>query len=192
MEDRSSAVQLHRRDGNVLVRTSSPSDAYTVSQYFQDNRRFLQPWEPKRDEGFFQVDTWASKLLKLEELHRLGLAYYCLIFDADTKEMKGTVSFSNLVRFPFHSCNLGYSLAEDAQGQGYMRRALSMAIPYMFEYQNMHRIAASYMPHNKRSEAVLEKMGFEREGFAKDYLLINGKWEDHILTSLHNPNWKQV
>ncbi len=55
----------------------------------------------------------------------------------------------------------------------------------------MHRIAASYMPHNKRSEAVLKHMGFEREGFAKDYLLINGKWEDHILTALHNPNWKE-
>jgi len=28
------------------------------------------------------------------------------------------------------------------------------------------------------------------EGYARDYLLINGKWEDHILTSLVNPHWK--
>jgi ribosomal-protein-alanine N-acetyltransferase len=56
--------------------------------------------------------------------------------------------------------------------------------------QNMHRIAASYMPRNVRSEAVLNAMGFTREGFAKDYLLIDDKWEDHVLTSLINPNWK--
>ncbi len=190
MEDLSSAVQLHRREGNVLVRTAKPSDAYTIAQYFRDNKTFLKPWEPKRDADFYKVDSWAAKLVKLEELHRLGLAYYCLIFDAETNQMQGTISFSSLIRFPFHSCNLGYSLAENAQGHGYMRRALKLAIPYMFDVQNMHRIAASYMPRNVRSETVLNAMGFTREGFAKDYLLIDDKWEDHVLTSLINPNWK--
>lgn len=54
----------------------------------------------------------------------------------------------------------------------------------------MHRIMAGYMPSNKRSEAVLMKMGFQREGYAKNYLLINGKWEDHNLTALINPDWR--
>ena len=35
--------------------------------------------------------------------------------------------------------------------------------------------------------ALLERLGFEREGFAREYLMINGRWEDHILTSLINP-----
>ncbi|MFA0439235.1 ribosomal-protein-alanine acetyltransferase [Vibrio sp. 10N.286.49.C2] len=190
MEDKSSAIALYRRNENVLVRTSTPSDAYTISEYFQKNKAFLKPWEPKRDEAFYQADTWAAKLVKLDELHRLGLAYYCLIFDTDTKEMKGTVSLSNLVRFPLHSCNLGYSLAEDAQGQGYMRGALSMVLPYMFDVQNMHRITASYMPHNMKSAAVLDAMGFKKEGYAKDYLLIDDRWQDHIQTALINPNWR--
>ncbi|MGF1748945.1 ribosomal protein S5-alanine N-acetyltransferase [Vibrio cionasavignyae] len=190
MEDSSSAVGIHCRDGNVLIRTAKPSDAYTISNYFQENKTFLAPWEPKRDSAFYRADTWAAKLVKLEELHRLGLAYYCLIFDTDSKEMKGTVSLSNLVRFPLHSCNLGYSLAENAQGHGYMRKALAMVIPYMFNVQNMHRIAASYMPHNERSAAVLNAMGFQKEGYASDYLLINDQWEDHIQTALINPNWR--
>jgi ribosomal-protein-alanine N-acetyltransferase len=28
------------------------------------------------------------------------------------------------------------------------------------------------------------------EGYARDYLYINGCWEDHILTSRTNPDWK--
>jgi ribosomal-protein-alanine N-acetyltransferase len=71
-----------------------------------------------------------------------------------------------------------------------MSRALKLAVRYMFSIQNIHRIMASYMPRNQRSEAVLNRLGFKREGFAKDYLLIDGKWEDHNLTSLINPNWK--
>ncbi len=48
---------------------------------------------------------------------------------------------------------------------------------YMFDVQNMHRLMAGYMPHNERSAGVLEHLGFVREGFAKDYLQINGKWK---------------
>jgi ribosomal-protein-alanine N-acetyltransferase len=40
------------------------------------------------------------------------------------------------------------------------------------------------MPRNARSAAVLQKLGFDKEGVARDYLKINGRWEDHILTAL--------
>jgi ribosomal-protein-alanine N-acetyltransferase len=49
---------------------------------------------------------------------------------------------------------------------------------------------ASYLPHNQRSGKLLKRLGFVVEGYARDYLLINGLWQDHILTSLTNPNWK--
>ncbi|KFN17466.1 hypothetical protein JM66_20365 [Aeromonas bestiarum] len=38
-----------------------------------------------------------------------------------------------------------------------------------------------------RSGALLERLGFEREGLARDYLMINGRWEDHVLTARLNP-----
>jgi ribosomal-protein-alanine N-acetyltransferase len=47
---------------------------------------------------------------------------------------------------------------------------------------------ANHMLANKRSEALLQGLGFEREGVAKSYILINGKWEDHVLNSLINPD----
>lgn len=49
---------------------------------------------------------------------------------------------------------------------------------------------ANYMPHNRRSGNVLKSLGFNIEGYARDYLYINGYWEDHILTSLTNKNWE--
>ncbi|MEN2272169.1 ribosomal protein S5-alanine N-acetyltransferase [Vibrio diabolicus] len=190
MEDNSSSIAVHKLDGDLLLRTAEIGDADMIAEYFQANREYLKPFEPKREEAFFSVNGWLQKLIKLNELHRMGLGYYCLLVRASSGEMLGTVSFSNLSRFPFYSCNVGYSLAEKAQGHGYMRRGLTMACDYMFNVQKLHRIQASYMPHNKRSEAVLEHVGFNREGYAKDYLLINGEWQDHVLTSLINPNWQ--
>lgn len=190
MEDNSSSIVVHKLDGDLLLRTAEIGDADMIAEYFQANREYLKPFEPKREEAFFSVNGWLQKLIKLNELHRMGLGYYCLLVRASSGEMLGTVSFSNLSRFPFYSCNVGYSLAEKAQGHGYMRRGLTMACDYMFNVQKLHRIQAGYMPHNKRSEAVLEHVGFNREGYAKDYLLINGEWQDHVLTSLINPNWQ--
>lgn len=85
---------------------------------------------------------------------------------------------------------MGYSLAESKQGKGYMTEGLKAATKYLFQELNFHRVMANYMPHNRRSGNVLKRLGFVIEGYARDYLLINGQWEDHIMTSLTNTNWQ--
>ena len=190
MERVSTPVQVFEQDDDIILRTAEPTDGQLISDYFIANRDFLREWEPKREDAFFSEAGWTQRLIKLNELHRMGLGYYLIILDSNSGEMLGTISFSNISRFPFYACNVGYSLSQTAQGRGVMTRALRMAVEYMFSIQNLHRIMAGYMPRNKRSESVLKRLEFTQEGLAKDYLLINGKWEDHVLTSLTNANWK--
>nr|WP_180980301.1 GNAT family N-acetyltransferase [Vibrio sp. A1-b2] len=191
IESNSTPTSVYETDGEILLVTAQFSDAERIAQYFKENREHLKPWDPAREEAFFTAEGWQQRLLKLIEVHKLSLGYYLLIIDAKTDKMLGTISFSNLNRFPIYTCNVGYSLACDAQGKGTMTRALQMACNYMFSVQNMHRIMAAYIPRNKRSESVLERVGFSHEGHAKDYILINGKWEDHNLMSLINAHWKE-
>ncbi len=77
------------------------------------------------------------------------------------------------------------------QGEGYMHEALAAAIEYVFTDLNIHRIQANYQPSNHRSGRLLERLGFAIEGYARNYLLIDGAYRDHILTSLTNPDWQQ-
>ena len=104
-------------------------------------------------------------------------------------EIIGFCNFSQIVRGPFQACYLGYHIDVAEEGKGLMSEAVQRAIQYMFEKQNMHRIMANYMPSNQRSGKLLQKLGFMIEGRAEKYLLINGQWEDHILTSLTNAKW---
>ncbi len=190
MERVSTPQRVFEQDEDITLRTAEPMDGKLISDYFIANREHLREWEPVREEAFFTESGWTQKLIKLNELHKMGLGYYMIITESETGQMLGTISFSNISRFPFYACNVGYSLGKEVQGRGVMTRALRMAVNYMFSIQNLHRIMAGYMPRNKRSEAVLHRVGFVKEGFAKDYLLINGRWEDHNLTSLINENWK--
>lgn len=53
MEDNSSSIAVHMLDGDLLLRTAEIGDADMIAEYFQANREYLKPFEPKREEAFF-------------------------------------------------------------------------------------------------------------------------------------------
>jgi ribosomal-protein-alanine N-acetyltransferase len=110
------------------------------------------------------------------------LARFWLFKRADTAYTAaiGNLAFNNIVRGAFQSCHLGYQLDEREINQGFITEALQRAIAYAFEDLRLHRIEANVMPRNQRSRRVVEKLGFGEEGLARQYLKINGVWEDHI------------
>jgi ribosomal-protein-alanine N-acetyltransferase len=43
---------------------------------------------------------------------------------------------------------------------------------------------AATLPHNRKSQTMLLRLGFSEEGFAKKYIQIDGRRQDHILYGL--------
>jgi len=62
-----------------------------------------------------------------------------------------------------------------------MSSALRALVPCSFGNLRLHRLEAACIPTNKASIRLLEKSGFEREGYARQYLCIDGVWQDHLL-----------
>jgi ribosomal-protein-alanine N-acetyltransferase len=106
--------------------------------------------------------------------------------DQPTGSIVGDCAFTAITRGAFQACYLGYRLDRQAVGRGLMHEALSAAIGYVFGELRLHRIMANYRPSNERSGLLLRRLGFKVEGFAQDYLFLDGAWRDHILTSLVN------
>ncbi|MCY1309967.1 putative ribosomal N-acetyltransferase YdaF [compost metagenome] len=79
---------------------------------------------------------------------------------------------------------IGYWMGERFAGKGHMAQAVKLAIPYIFSSLQLHRIEAACIPENHRSIRLLEKAGFQREGYLREYLKINGQWRDHLMFSL--------
>ncbi|WP_075180972.1 ribosomal protein S5-alanine N-acetyltransferase [Pantoea sp. 1.19] len=186
---RSNMPKVRLTTDRLVVRLVHERDAWRMADYYAENRAFLQPWEPLRDDSHCYPSGWQARLGLITEMHRQGSAYYFVVMDPQETCVRGVANFSNVLRGAFHACYLGYSLGEQWQGQGMMFEALQAAIRYMQRQQRMHRIMANYMPHNQRSGNLLTRLGFEREGYAKAYLLINGRWQDHVLTALTSTDW---
>ena len=64
---------------------------------------------------------------------------------------------------------------------GYMTAAMRAFVPFCFGSLRLHRLEAACIPANSASTRLLEKTGFQREGYARSYLCINGIWQDHLL-----------
>lgn len=177
----------------LIVRLLSQRDIPTVIRYYSENRRFLEPFEPIRPRSFYTPEFWSPQIDKslIEFSYDRSLRLF-IFKKSQPDQVIGSANFTQMVQGVSYACFLGYSLAENEQGKGYMTEALQTVIQYVFEDLNMHRIVANYMPHNRRSGNVLRRLGFVVEGYARDYLLIDGKWEDHVLTSLLNPNWQET
>ena len=102
----------------------------------------------------------------------------------------GTCNYTNIVRGPLLACHLGYQIARAAEGRGFMTEALHASNAFAFDSLRLHRIMANYRPENGRSARLLDRLGFVREGIARDYLFIDGAWRDHVLTALTNPRFE--
>lgn len=182
---------LELRTERLRLRVPGAAEAGEVAAFFRENRRFLQPWEPLRPEAFYTREHWTGRVADIARELRDDRALRLVLLDRFGERVIGTVNFTQFVRDPFHACSLGYNLAESAQGRGLMREALGAAIPFVFDRLGFHRIQANYVPHNRRSGATLRALGFVVEGYARDYLRIDGRWEDHVLTSLTNAQWRE-
>lgn len=167
-----------------VLRVLEESQASLLYDYINEEKDFLTPWEPTRSEGYYSLETCQ---LRIREMRRDFLEDRGVVFcflSSDETRMLAYSNYSNIIRGVFQSCNLGYSLRQNEQGKGLMQEALSAGLEYLHKELHIDRIQASYMPRNARSAAVLQKLGFDKEGLARDYLKINGKWEDHVLTAL--------
>ncbi|MBE9140358.1 GNAT family N-acetyltransferase [Nodosilinea sp. LEGE 07088] len=174
----------------LVLRLGTTDDIPAILHYYRVNRAYLEPFEPPRPNGFYTHDFWQQVLTARHQEFFEGQAVKLLIYlQTAPTQVIGTINLNAIVRGALHGATLGYGLSARHQGQGYMTEAAQRLIAYAFDELNLHRLMANYMPHNYRSANVLKRLGFQIEGRAKDYLFINGQWQDHMLTSLINPNW---
>jgi [ribosomal protein S5]-alanine N-acetyltransferase len=170
------------------IRLPRGDDAQRLLDYRLVNRDHLTPWEPVRETVHYTLSGCARDIAVQMEASRNDRAYPFLVLDPGESGILATFTFANVTRGVFQACHLGYGIAAAWQGRGLMFEALEAGLDWAFHDLGLHRVMANYMPHNRRSERLLQRLGFEREGYARSYLRIGGAWRDHVLTSLLHPD----
>ena len=172
------------------IRLAHSGDAERLLDYRLVNADHLAPWEPIREASYYTLHGCLQNIAMQRQAAQRDQAYVLLVMDPGETGILGTIGFSNVARGIFQACHLGFGIAAAWQGQGLMHEALEASLEWVFRDLGLHRVMANYMPQNRRSERLLMRLGFEREGYARSYLCIHGEWRDHVLTSLLHPDMR--
>jgi len=170
----------------VTLRAPRQSDYSSWRDLRRLSRDFLKPFEPRWSESDLGPRVFSARLKRGREEARSGsdFSYFLFIHKSGTEILVGGITLSNIRRRAAQFVNLGYWMGHPYAGQGLMTEAVGLTIPFCFDTLGLHRMHAAFLPGNMASRRVLEKNGFREEGFAENYLQIDGKWADHVLFGL--------
>lgn len=159
-----------------------PGQENMILDFYEQNKDFLEPFEPTRMENFYTIEYQRSNLAcEYNAFAKFNYMRYWLFLSENPSLPLGSVSFSNFRKGAFSSCIVGYKLAEKACRHGYMYEALSFLVPEVARDCHIRRIEAMVLPDNPASIRLLERLGFTKEGYLHTFAQINGQWKDHIL-----------
>lgn len=160
-------------------------DAERMSTYYLANEAHFKRWSPKQQANYHSLVSWQARIGDhLAEQERLAACYFIAL---ESDQVVAHCSLSQIAFGPFQACYMGYGIDHRFEGRSIMKALCLHVIEYAYTEIGLNRIMANYMPYNNRSAKLLKTLGFTIEGRASRYLKINGRWEDHILTSLVKP-----
>ena len=103
----------------------------------------------------------------------------------------GTVAFFHL-DFVARKAEIGFALGRAHWGMGYMQEALRAAIGYAVNEMNFRRLEADVDPRNLTCIRLLERLGFQKEGYFRERWLVAGETQDSLLYGLLGRDWQSL
>lgn len=160
-----------RQGKRVFLRHPVMEDAAEFLRLVKESRRLMNDWvSPPRSKGAFQEFVNRSRT----ETSRIYLVCH-----RPDRRIVGVFTLSQMTYGNLQSAYLGFYVGEEFSRQGYMTEGMGLVLKEAFGRLKLHRVEANIQPANGRSLRLVERCGFEREGYSPKYLKIGGRWRDH-------------
>lgn len=168
----------------VLLRAAQLSDHDAWIALRELSREHLTAWEEDWAPNELTLAAFKRRLRQYEKDMRRGGGLPLLIFRRGDRELLGGVTLSNIRYGSSRSALLGYWVGAPHVQRGYGAAAVLAMLRHAFSAIDLNRVVAACQPENIASQKLLERCGFRREGYARDYLKINGAWRDHHIYAI--------
>lgn len=179
-----SELPLLAGDG-VTLRHITPADAAALEAIFGDP-------EVARYMGIPLLRSRADAELLLNDITaglREGHLFQWGVVLPDSPDLAGTCTLAH-ISWPNERAEVGFALGSKHWRTGIMRRALPLLVDFAFVSLGLHRLEADVDPRNDSSLRLLQRLGFEREGYLQQRHLVAGERQDSVLLGLLATRWE--
>jgi len=171
------------RAERLVLRPLAESDHDEYVRMHEVSAEHFRPWFPAPD-GRSIDDRFSEALVLTRRGLEAGTEARLAAFDADGA-LLGTFSLSQIFRRVFQNAYAGWAVSAEHIGRGIATEGVTALLDLAFTPEplglGLHRVQANIIPSNVASVRVAEKAGFRLEGHAKEYLKIDGRWQDHLM-----------
>jgi ribosomal-protein-alanine N-acetyltransferase len=165
----------------IVLRPPVISDFEAWAALRSASRDHLMPFEPQWSRDELTRSAFRRRLRQYALESRSDTGYAFFLHETAHDSLIGALTLSNVRRGVAQAASMGYWIGAGHKGRGLMTEAVRAVLPFAFETLRLHRLEAACLEDNVASRRVLEKSGFLREGIARRYLKIDGRWRDHLV-----------
>ncbi len=165
--------------GRLLLRGITKADSDDLFPMYSDMKT-LEYW------GQDPVQSPAEAWKAIEENMKWVESGSAILWGIALKESNQLMGTCTIFKINQQNQNgeIGYILNRDHWGKGLMTEAISCVLEHAFNDMKLHRLEADTDPKNFASLALLEKLGFQREGYFRERWFVHGKWHDSVMLGL--------
>ncbi|MFM1950845.1 MAG: hypothetical protein RL418_532 [Actinomycetota bacterium] len=151
-------------------------DALRLQYLLEQDRTWLEPWEATTPGIRSLVNArWVVSALISQARKGTGLGFVILY----KGQIVGQLNVANILFGSVSSATIGYWIASNFAGKNITPTAVALAIDYLMDDLDLHRVEIDIRPENAASLRVVEKLGLRFEGVKERFIHIDGAWRDH-------------
>ena len=162
-------------------------DAPELFSVVDSNRMHLREWLAWLDGTKSIEDEISFISMSLEEYEKREGILYAIRLDGN---LIGTISL-NWIDWVNKGCGVGYWLAENLTGNGYVSKSCIRLMEHCFDDLNLHRFVLEAAVENVASCEVAERIGMRLEGITKDREWLYDHYVDAKLYAITKPEWDE-
>lgn len=171
---------------DLEIRLLDEKDAAEMFALIERNRAGLRQWLPWVDTTLTIEDS-KQFIIRATDQFYSDTGFHCaIIYRGRMAGVVGCVKLDPVNR----SCEIGYWLGEEYQGKGLMTAVCRAMLAYLFDTILMNRAEIRCATDNKKSIAIPIRLGFRKEGVARQAAWLNDRFIDLAVYAMLADEWR--
>jgi ribosomal-protein-serine acetyltransferase len=176
-----------RVDDKILLKVLEQEDADAVFSLVDENRLYLREWLPWVDTNTTKEDSRIF-IKSTQEQNQLNFGFQCGIWF--NEYLAGIIGF-HPIDWVNKSVEIGYWLGKKFQGNGIVTKSCKALVEVAFYDFQLNRVQIRCATENKKSCAIIERLGFIREGTIRQAEFLYDKYVDLHIYGITADIWKE-
>ncbi|MCP4911684.1 MAG: GNAT family N-acetyltransferase [Oligoflexia bacterium] len=175
-------------DESLKLRFFTNEDAKELFELTDRNREHLKEWLPWLDRNTKEEDSLGFIKMVTSQREKNNGLQFAICYEG---QIAGVVGHHK-IDWGNKNTPLGYWLGNDFGGKGIMTRACQALIDYSFNDLNLHLVSICAAVENKKSRAVIERLGLKLDGILREREWLYDHFVDHAEYSITKDEWKKL